>query len=238
MSVDKRSTYATCDDIEVICLKFGIEQQEAVCVNSYIKGVDAVRQDAITRNDFAPSDSYYPGIRSKVADTYTVELVRNFSQIFEGFFGLKLKDIKRIVSRYSIVTFQPEELGLLQRIPHFDALSRNSIAIVHYLCDKPDSGTTLYRHRKTGFEYVDNLRIPAYMKSVEESFNKLSDQPSEYICGSTEEYEEIDSFEAVYNRVVMYRGTSLHSGIIGPDYSFDPNPKTGRLTAITFIQFD
>jgi hypothetical protein len=29
----------------------------------------------------------------------------------------------------------------------------------------------------------------------------------------------------------------LHSGIIQPDYNFDPSPQTGRLTITTFFEF-
>jgi len=57
------------------------------------------------------------------------------------------------------------------------------------------------------------------------------------MCGSNNEFEEIMSFEAKFNRLIMYRGTSLHSGIIRPEYNFDPNPQTGRLTITSFYEF-
>ena len=237
MSVDDRSTYAQCKNLEYECLKVGAEQQELVRVDSYIQGADVLRQDAVSRNNFAVADSFYPGIRMSISDAYVVELVRNFSVIIRDFFGFDLRRIKKAASKYSIVTFKPEDLSIMQRIPHFDAPSRESLAVIHYLCDAPDSGTSLYRHRETGFEYVDNDRCEKYVRSVQERFHDPALYPSGYICGDTAEYEEIASFQAVTNRLLMYRGSSLHSGIIRPDYNFDSCPESGRLTVTSFIEF-
>ena len=125
----------------------------------------------------------------------------------------------------------------MQRIPHFDAPTRNSLAVIHYLSDAPNSGTSLYRHRETGYEYIDQLRLESYKQNLQRQFDNPSQYPSGYIHGSTKEYEEISSHKAVYNRLLMYRGSSLHSGIIKPDYNLDPSPETGRLTVTSFIEF-
>jgi len=237
MSIDNQSNYALCQNMEYECLKVGQDQQELVRVDSYMQGVDALRQDAITGNNFAVADSFYPGVRMAITDAYIVQLVRNFHGIIRDFFNLDLRRIKKASSKYSIVTFNPQDLQLMQRIPHFDAPSRDSLAVIHYLCDAPDSGTSLYRHRETGYEYIDKGRCEKYVDSVQQRFDDPALYPSGYICGNTEDYEQIASFEALYNRLVMYRGSSLHSGIIRPDYNFDPSPETGRLTVTSFIEF-
>lgn len=237
MSIDNKSNYVPCKNLALECLKIGAEQQELVQVDSYIQGADVLRQDAIERNNFAVADSFYPGVRMEISDAYIIGLVTNLKDVISNFFGLDLRRIKRAVSKYSIVTFKPEDLSLMQSIPHFDAPSRRSLAMIHYLCDAPDSGTSLYRHRETGYEYIDEKRREKYMGCVEERSRDLSLQPSGYICGSNEDYEEIISVNAVYNRLLMYRGSSLHSGIIKPDYNFDPSPETGRLTVTSFIEF-
>ncbi len=237
MPLGNRAIYTPCDDAKVECLRFGAEKQELVCVDSYMKGVDVLRDDAIKRNNFSVADSYYPGVRLDISEAYTIALVMNFRDIIKNMFGLDVRKIKKAVSKYSIVTFKPDNLSLMYRIPHFDASSRESLAVVHYLCDAPSSGTSLYRHRKTGFEYIDSSRLEGYFKDVGERFDQPSAYPTGYICGSTDVYEEIASYQAVSNRLLMYRGSSLHSGIIKPDYNFDPNPETGRLTVTSFIEF-
>jgi hypothetical protein len=57
-----------------------------------------------------------------------------------------------------------------------------------------------------------------------------------YINGDNQYYEQIGSYDAKFNRIVMYRGNVLHSANIAPDFNFDPNPRTGRLTLTSFIQ--
>lgn len=237
MSIDDTATYALCKNIDYECLRVGNDQQELVRVDNYMQGVDQLRHDAISRNNFAVADSFYPGIRMDIADAYIIELVRNFHSIIGDFFKLDLRKIRKATAKYSIVTTSPENLKLMQCIPHFDAPTRNSLAVIHYLCDAPDSGTSLYRHRETGYEYIDQLRRDKYIQSLEQQFGHASQHPSGYIYGSNEAYEEIASYKTVYNRLIMYRGSSLHSGIIKPQYNFDPNPETGRLTVTSFIEF-
>ncbi|MCS5592978.1 MAG: DUF6445 family protein [Porticoccaceae bacterium] len=237
MSIDDKSNYAPCKNMQYECLKIGADQQELVRVDSYIQGADTLRQNAITRNNFAVADSYYPGIRMTISDAYIIGLVRTFHGIIRDFFSLDLRNIKTAVSKFSIVTSKPQDLNSMQCIPHFDAPSRNSLAVIHYLCDAPDSGTSFYRHNETGYEYIDKGRLKKYEESIVKWRHDPALNPSGYMCGSTKNYEEIASFKAVHNRLLMYRGSSLHSGLIGPDYNFDPSPETGRLTVTSFIEF-
>lgn len=201
-----------------------------------MSGADLLKRYAVERNDFEPADNYYPGIRMPVPLIYTAALAKNLSYYFENFFGVDPRSAKKAVSRFSIVTFQPDELSLLQRIPHFDAASRKGIAAIHYLADDDTSGTAFYRHRKLGYEYVDTDRYDTYMQCVKTQF--AENLPPGYICGSTDEYEMIGSFPEKYNHLLMYRGSSLHSGIIPETYAFDPNPSTGRLTITSFYEFE
>ncbi|MCT2529639.1 DUF6445 family protein [SAR92 clade bacterium H921] len=237
MSVDDKLHYTPCKNMEYECLTIGTDQQELMRVDSYIQGADALRQEAIANNNFAIADSFYPGVRMAISDAYIVALVRNFQGVIRDFFKLDLRTIKSAASKYSIVTSQPEDLKLMQRIPHFDAPSRDSLAVIHYLCDAPDSGTAFYHHDETGYDFIDRGRLGNYEQSIVTRFQDPTRQPAGYVCGGTEDYSEIASFGAVYNRLLMYRGSSLHSGIIRPDYNFDPSPETGRLTITSFIEF-
>jgi len=237
MSVDDSSNYLPCKDMEYECLKIGTDQQELMRVDSYIQGAEALRQEAITGNNFAVADSFYPGVRMAISDAYIVGLVRNFQGVIGNFFKLDLRTIKSAASKYSIVTSQPEDLKPMQRIPHFDAPSRNSLAVIHYLCDAPDSGTAFYHHGETGYDYIDRSRLGRYEQSIVKRFEDPKRQPSGYVYGDTEDYSEIASFGAANNRLLMYRGSSLHSGIIRPNYNYDPSPETGRLTITSFIEF-
>jgi Family of unknown function (DUF6445) len=104
------------------------------------------------------------------------------------------------------------------------------------LCSPEKGGTSLYRHQATGFEVINEARWPIlYPHLVAE----LADDAwtKRYMNGSNPYYEQVASYEAVFNRLIMYRSTSLHSGNIAPNFDFDPNPRTGRLTLNTFIKY-
>lgn len=229
--------YELCEDANIECYRVGDEQQEVLLVDNYLTGASHLKELAIQQGNFAPADSFYPGVRMQVPQEYTLALVKNLGFFMEKFFHLEVRQIKNAVTKFSIITKPPQDLDLLQRIPHFDSPSRKGLAVVHYLQSLPNMGTSLYRHRETQFEYVDEQRYPKYIASIEEKFPSVDKYPRGYINGSTDEFEEIASFDALFNRLIMYRGTSLHSGKIGKDYNFDPNPATGRLTLTSFFEF-
>jgi Family of unknown function (DUF6445) len=230
--------FAPGKDQQVETVYVGNERQPLLKVDSLFQGVDLIRQHAININSFKIADSFYPGLRMETPVPYSIALVKSLGFYIQEFFKLDLQKIKKIASRYSIVTFAPEKLGLMQRIPHFDAPNPNSLAIVYYLCEAPDSGTALYRHRESQYEYIDEARYENYMANVHRQFSNPDEYPKGYICGDTPEYEQIASYSAQYNRMIAYHGSSLHSGIITPEYKFDPNPSSGRLTITTFIEFE
>jgi hypothetical protein len=229
--------YELCEEANIECYKVGNEQQEVLLVDNYLKGALALKERAIQINEFARADSFYPGVRMQVPQEYTFSIVKNLGFFMERFFQLEVRQIKSAVSKFSIITTRPDNLGLLQRIPHFDSPSRKGLAVVHYLQSIPSMGTSLYRHRPTNFEYVDEQRYSRYMANIQERFPTADKYPEGYINGSTDQFEEVASFDAIFNRLLMYRGTSLHSGKIGKDYNFDPFPATGRLTVTSFFEF-
>jgi hypothetical protein len=229
--------YELCKEANIECYRVGNEQQEVLVVDDFLKGAVALKEQAIHENNFARADSFYPGVRMQVPQEYTIAIVKNLGFFMEQFFHLEVRKIKSAVSKFSIVTTRPDDLDLLQRIPHFDSPSRKGLAVVHYLQSLPGIGTSLYRHKPTNFEYVDEQRYSGYMAQIEQRFFTKDKYPEGYINGSTDQFEEVASFDAVFNRLLMYRGTSLHSGKIGKEYNFDPSPATGRLTLTSFFEF-
>lgn len=222
---------------EIQTYNVGAEGEPVLKADGYLADPDLLRDFAIRNNQFSKTDAYYPGIRMPIHNHYTLALAKYFQSDIENTFNLPLSKVKKAASRYSIVTEFPESLSLRQRIPHFDAPSRNSLAMIHYLCDGSDSGTALFRHKPSNFEYIDEKRVQQYTQGIDRQFADPSKQPQGYICSDTDAFKMIESFSTNYNRLLMYRGSSLHSGIIQPDYNFDPSPKTGRLTITTFIEF-
>lgn len=224
------------DVFSLECRRIGQEKQPLVVVQDFLRDVDAVKEYAARKYDFAKADEFYPGVRMAVPDVYRESLLFHLGETLSAFFGIRLSSILSIKSSYSIVTTPADQLQFVQKIPHFDVPLTNGIAVLHYLCDMPSSGTSFYRHRSTGFEYIDGERSERYFSALEKEFAGRKETLSGFINDSTEQFEKIAGEAAVFNKLLVYRGSSLHSGSIGGDYRFDSSPRTGRLTITSFIQ--
>ena len=152
-------------------------------------------------------------------------------------FALPQRPLSFSVCHYSIVTTPPTQLKLLQRIPHFDTTEKHALAAVHYLFQGDQGGTAFYRHRKTGFECIDESRTPDYYRSLESENNgpHLPKTTDGYIQGDTPLFEQIAQQPGVFNRLIVYRRHLLHSGMITRHTSLSANPRVGRLTISSFI---
>ena len=96
------------------------------------------------------------------------------------------------------------------------------------------SGTAFYRHRATGIERVTEANFDGFVSMARAEAAKLPAE-SGYMHGSDEYYEQIGAVEAVPDRLLIYRGSMLHSGIIPEGMSFSADPREGRLTANYFV---
>jgi hypothetical protein len=130
---------------------------------------------------------------------------------------------------------RPEELQPVQRAPHFDAPEQDLLAILHYLRVPAHSGTAFFRHRATGIERLTADNLGQYVGKAKAEAASLAPD-SGYIDGSDQFYEQIGAVEAVPDRLVIYHGSLLHSGIIPKDMSFSADPRRGRLTANIFVR--
>lgn len=213
----------------------GVERQPVVIIDNFLEGAERLVDVVADEKGFSDQTGLYPGIRSPAPRAYLMALYSFLPPILEEAFALRREAFTHVESVYSLVTTPPEELSLLQRIPHFDSNNPSELAMIHFLCGPEHGGTSLYRHRETGYEFVDQARRQPYIESVEAAVAAGKEPPLAYINGDTDLYERIESFDAVFNRLILYRCTSLHSGNIGADFGFDKNPRTGRLSLNTFL---
>jgi hypothetical protein len=59
--------------------------------------------------------------------------------------------------------------------------------------------------------------------------------PAQYVDGDTPLFERIARYDAVFNRMLVYRGSMLHSVNVPAGFVPDANPRTGRLSINTFL---
>lgn len=185
--------------------------------------------------DFRPVPRAFPGIRALAPSDYQRLLVDGLEARLLRYFEFDARKLRLSLCHYSLVTLQPGELTPIQRVPHVDTVKDDGLATVHYLFCGDMGGTAFYRHRSTGFEFVDEARESRYVAALKAELEG-PDRPTEaYINGDTALFECIEAQPAVFNRMLVYKRNSLHSGSIAAGFVPDPNPATGRLSINSFI---
>jgi len=181
---------------------------------------------------------YYPGVRKNSPNEYKQQIQALFSLLKHSFEFEQAKSLSVVLSAYSISITPPEKLKPIQMLPHFDTPSENQLAMVHYLCDEIQGGTSFYRHNSTGFERITTERATLYRTQLKQQAlaEKLHEQP-QYINGDTKLFKQVFSVEAKMNRAVIYPSNLLHSGNIRPKNGLLSDPKKGRLTISSFLMF-
>jgi len=213
--------------------RFGTEQAPVVIIDNFVSDPDNLKSKAQGLR-FEKDGPYYPGLRAPADPAYLQEAVPLLSRILETEFKVA-RGTDLLGCTYSLVTTPPQDLSPKQRIPHFDGTDENIIAVLHFLCDETNGGTAFFRHNETGFESMTSRRLPDYNHSLERYAHYNGLPPARYFTGDTEQYKQIGTVNARYNRCIIYRGNSLHSGRIPKDLPLSASPATGRLTINSFL---
>jgi hypothetical protein len=211
-----------------------------VVIDEFSGNAESVAQLADALAPFPDvSDNYYPGVRGMIEESlpaafaYVQQTCRDAAQFIAGAFDVDGFDLLR--ASFSLVTKSPAELSAPQRAPHFDSTDQKYFAVLHYLRVPDASGTAFYRHRATGIERVTQDNVDGYMQAAQADAARLP-ATSGYINGSNAFFEQIGAVEAVPDRLVIYQGSLLHSGIIPEGMTFSADPRVGRLTANIFVR--
>jgi hypothetical protein len=226
------------DEFRFTTVRIGGEREPVLVVDNFLGDAQVLVQYAVAHAAFGSvQDAFYPGARAPIPPIYCFALRAFLGRIIGDAFGLSDHVVTGELSHFSLVTTPPDKLQLVQRMPHFDNTDLKQLAVLHYLCPKDHGGTSFYRHRRTRFEYVDEPRKQAYTAAVCADLKAMGPPPARYICGDDAMFERTKSFEAAFNRLLIYRSVNLHSADIGAAFDFDPRPGTGRLTANTFFYY-
>jgi hypothetical protein len=211
--------------------RHGAEAQPVVVIDHFADA-ERFRDDAAFLS-FAPMGPHYPGLRAVVAPAMLRDLLARLAPVVAEVFGGG--DLEVVDAFYSIVTTPPAALTPIQRLPHFDEVSPTRLALLHYLSPDESSGTAFYRHRSTGFESIDAVRLASYRAALDEDLRKYGIPDPRYIAGDTPVFEQVASYSGRFNRAILYRSNTLHCAQLPDDMTFDADPGTGRLTVNTFL---
>ncbi|RVU33372.1 hypothetical protein EOE67_17335 [Rheinheimera riviphila] len=222
--------------MQIQLLHIGMEQSPLLVIDNFVAQPELLVAHAC-RQQFVANSPYYPGVRAAAPRHYQQMLLQSLQPTLLEVFALPERPLSFSVCHYSIITTRPTQLKLLQRIPHFDTVELHALAAVHYLFQGDLGGTAFYRHRKTGFETINQSRMPDYYRSLE-SENDGPNFPKAragYIQGDTPLFEQIANPQGVFNRLVIYPRNLLHTGHIPASSLLSADPRQGRLTISSFI---
>lgn len=214
----------------------GHEKQPILVIDNFVADAKGLLDYAMLQHDVLPAAGHYPGLRSAAPKAYEQMLSQSLANLLCSVFKVEPQQLSSTNSYYSMVSTPLNELTVVQQLPHFDQPKPNELACIHYLCDASHGGTSFYRHRNSGFEFIDESRSDKYLANLEKEIQQygMPVKPC-YINGENVFFERVTSVAAKFNRAVFYRCSSLHSGDISADYQFDMNPMTGRFTIASFI---
>lgn len=197
--------------------------------------VDIAAQDAAFQ-DPSSGENFYPGRRAPAPLDYVAGLARALDPLIRESFGLEDVGLARANCTFSLATLSPQQLNLAQRLPHVDTVDPLQFAILHYLCGPAFGGTAFYRHRATGFETLTAERLETYQTTLDREL--ASAPPSQaYVDGDTDHFVRTHRQDAAFNRVIVYRSRTLHSGHIPDPALLSDDPRRGRLTANVFLTY-
>jgi len=221
-------------DFSIQRLTIGAERAPLLVLDNVLADPDEL-VDLAAGKSYGNVASYYPGVRAKVPLTFQQFLLDLLRAELASVFGMGATAPRFTACHFSLVTTPHGELTYMQRIPHIDSLMSNELALILYLFRADLGGTDFYRHRATGFEYIDQARNAEYWRHIQEEQAAVERTSTGYIDGDTEFYERVGRQAAVYNRMLVYRRTSLHSGALKPDFVPELDPRKGRLSVNGFI---
>ena len=213
--------------------RFGREQAPLLVIENFIADPEALVQIASAQR-FTEHARYFPGIRAQAPQQYREVFAAGLQGAIAEHFDLT-GEISFSLCAFSLITTPADRLTVPQRIPHVDSLASSGLACIHYLFKRNLGGTAFYRHRKTGFEFVDEERNTAYLQSLNSEELRPENWGQGYINGDSVLFEQIARSEGIFNRLLVYRRNSLHSGCIAADFVPDANPATGRLSINGFL---
>ncbi|MCU4675892.1 DUF6445 family protein [Catenovulum sp. 2E275] len=217
-------------------LQIGVEKTPVILVDNFLADINMLRQFALTADFQQEKITYYPGVRAPLVNAYIDFVLNQLAPVISKIYQLKpINMLAADQGFYSLVNKKAKNLNKHQCIPHFDSLNKRQFAIMHYLNSGEFGGTGFYRHLPTGFEHIEQDNLALY-QMARTQFEYEHGQPDKtYINQSTDEFKLLGKIAYKLNRLVVYPGTLLHSGLIQQaDLSSDPNK--GRLTANIFAE--
>ncbi len=218
----------------IVIEKIGAEKNAVAVIDDALAAPEAA-VDLAASLAYAPIGPYYPGVRASLGGDAAAALAQALAPVIGEALGLCAPRWGGDAF-FSIVTTPPARLAPIQRLPHFDGLEETRVAALLFLARADFGGTSFYRHRATGFEAVNVARYPVYGEALKADVAQRGLPPAAYIGDGAPIFDEIATFDPVFNRFLLYRGNALHCSRMRNAHALSPDARQGRLTLNLFLQ--
>lgn len=217
----------------VSVVRHGREAEPVIVIDNFAPAPEKFIADASALR-LVPIGEHYPGIRAEVPHRLIEPLFASLASVVRDTFGLDRCRIEE--AYYSVVTTSPEALQPIQRLPHFDGVEPEKLALLHYVARDERGGTSFYRHLSTGFETIAPTCLSQYRRALANDLAREGVPAPAFISGDTALFLRIGHYTALFNRAIIYRGNTLHCADIPSDMALSADPATGRFTVNTFLR--
>jgi hypothetical protein len=229
--------FAFNDDAEVKLAHIGRRRIAISMVDNVLRDPEGVAALGFAQTYAQDRSNLYPGVRAPMPESFSTAFrawltpILHRNGMLEG-----SRAINRDASFFSVVTTASTDLLPIQRIPHYDSTDPNLFAAVIYLCDTRFSGTSFYRHRKTGYEEITAENGDNYRLALDNEMRTHGVPRREYINGDNLLFEAIFSNELRFNSAIIYPGRVLHAANIERQFNPPKDKSEWRLTVTALLQ--
>jgi hypothetical protein len=210
----------------------------AVCIiDNVFENPEDVAAVGFAQSYSADQSNLYPGLRAALPESFSTAFRAWLTPILQRN-GLLRGDqtLRRDSSYFSVVTTAAQDLLPIQRIPHYDSTDPDLFAVVIYLCDTRFSGTSFYRHRRTGYEEITESNRKNYHLALDSELRLHGPPQKQYMNGDSPLFEATYSNDLKFNRALVYPGRILHAANIDRQFSPPKGRSEWRLTVTALFQ--
>ena len=216
-------------------LKIGREQTRVLLIDDVFQDLRAVQALAAAQPFCPENATYYPGVRAPCPEILRDAMLSISSGIIQQAYQLPAHaTLSDLGSWLSLAATRPQALHPLQCVPHFDSQHSTDFAIMLYASDKTYQGTGFYRHNPTGYENITRSRWPVFEQARKTFEATYGPRQQQYFADSNAEYSLMGKIDYRPNRMLVYPGTLLHTGLIDSTSDLSSDPRSGRLTVNVF----
>jgi hypothetical protein len=228
--------FAFNDKAEARVVRVGRQGVAVIRIDAALQDPDAVAALGYSASYSEDRSNLYPGMRAPMPESFSAAFRAWLTPILHRNGVLEAdRAVYRDTSFFSVVTTPSEDLLPIQRIPHYDSTDPDLLAAVIYLCGPRFSGTSFYRHKRTGYEEITAANQKNYQLALDNDMRVHGPPRREYVNGDTPLFEVVFSSELKFNSAIVYPGRMLHAGNIDRQLSRPLDKSEWRLTITTLL---